>query len=189
MADGFKFIDNTTDNQPVLPGLTPEESQKARRNPATGPKGINLAAILDYYAKGLKPTEIARLLNCNHANIHRRLARAAAELSEAKDYREHRADYFSVLQLRALKQVTSSALKKQSAAQNATIAAILYDKERLERGQSTSNIAYADLSANEQALDARLAELDRELGLAPQDAAQDDTDSEADYAEIPQDTV
>ena len=41
---------------------------------------------------------------------------------------------------------------------------ILYDKERLERGQSTENISYADMEADRAAIKAEMAQLRKELG-------------------------
>jgi hypothetical protein len=42
---------------------------------------------------------------------------------------------------------------------------ILYDKERLERNQSTANVAYADMTRHVSELDREIAQLERELGM------------------------
>ena len=45
-----------------------------------------------------------------------------------------------------------------------TSAAIMYDKERLERGKSTENVAYADMESDRAAIKAEMAQLRKELG-------------------------
>jgi hypothetical protein len=48
---------------------------------------------------------------------------------------------FAGLQERILKSITDEAIKKTPAIQLVTAASILYDKERLERGESTSKVS------------------------------------------------
>ena len=54
------------------------------------------------------------------------------------DYRNNRADILANTQLRFLQELTPSKLKKISARDAVVSMGILYDKERLERGQATS---------------------------------------------------
>lgn len=65
-----------------------------------------------------------------------------ALIRDVADFRIKRADVFADLQLKVLANITPDKLAKCSAQQLATIAAILYDKERLEAGKSTENVAH-----------------------------------------------
>ena len=55
---------------------------------------------------------------------------------------------FAATQSRILNNLTDDDIKKGSMLQKATAVGILYDKERLERGQSTENVAtfHADIA-------------------------------------------
>jgi hypothetical protein len=56
-------------------------------------------------------------------------------------YKANRGDILAGIQERIIHTLTDADIKKASMLQRVTAAGILYDKERLERGQSTSNQA------------------------------------------------
>jgi hypothetical protein len=77
------------------------------------------------------------------ANIKRRdLLPKGALILAVEEIRRKRADVFADLQRQVLANITPDKMANCSAQQLATIAAILYDKERLELNQSTENIAH-----------------------------------------------
>ena len=57
----------------------------------------------------------------------------------------NRSFIFSWLQHQIIQYITPAKLQKASAYQLTGMIALLYDKERLEMGLSTQNIAYADM--------------------------------------------
>ena len=59
------------------------------------------------------------------------------------EFREQRADTFARFQQVILQYVTEAKLKGASLQQLGTLFGIMYDKERLERGQATEHIAHA----------------------------------------------
>jgi len=59
------------------------------------------------------------------------------------EFRTMRADTFARLQQILLQHITPAKLKGASLAQIGTLFGIMYDKERLERGQATEHIAHA----------------------------------------------
>jgi hypothetical protein len=59
------------------------------------------------------------------------------------EFRAQRADTFARLQQILLQHITPQKLKGASLAQIGTLFGIMYDKERLERGQVTEHIAHA----------------------------------------------
>ena len=85
--------------------------------------------------------EIAKLADCDHSNVVKTLQRYGIEREATEDYKSRRADVFAGLQERILRSITDEAIKKTPAIQLVTAASILYDKERLERGESTSNVS------------------------------------------------
>jgi len=70
--------------------------------------------------------------------------------------------------------LTEADIKKMSARDRVLAFGILYDKERLERGQSTENIAYADLTKGLEEIQREKRKLAKDLGL---DVSQDATGS------------
>jgi hypothetical protein len=64
-----------------------------------------------------------------------------------EEFRTQRADTFSRLQQILLQHITPAKLKGASLAQIGTLFGIMYDKERLERGQATEHIAHAHYEA------------------------------------------
>ncbi|RMG00473.1 MAG: hypothetical protein D6726_11205 [Nitrospirae bacterium] len=120
-----------TDTRPAIP------DHKDGRKDAPVP----IELLIDYRAQGLSYAEIAKLVNRRKQTIHERLKPYDEHILGLKKYKSKRADILAVYQQKILKHLTDEKLKKTPAAQLITMFAILYDKERLERGQSTSNVA------------------------------------------------
>ena len=90
--------------------------------------------------KKLTYAEIAAIQHVSPQAIHKAL-KPLMPGPECKTYQENRADILSGLQIKLLSQVDSARLKKISVRDAVVSAAVLYDKERLERGLSTGNFA------------------------------------------------
>jgi hypothetical protein len=88
----------------------------------------------------LSYTEIAKLQGVTKQAIHERI-KAILPIPENQVFQDHRADILSNLQLKLLYNLDDSKIKDMSGQQIVTSAAILYDKERLERDKSTANVA------------------------------------------------
>ena len=134
------------------------------------PKNIPIDLILYYIeTKGLNQTETAQLLGCDSSNISRRLQEIDYIPGHLKSFKEGRADILAFHQSEILKQLTTEKLKKAQARDLTTMFGIFYDKERLERGESTENIAYHDIAKSyNQARDRRI-QLEKDLGVNTQD--------------------
>jgi hypothetical protein len=87
----------------------------------------------------LSERQTAELVGCSKTNVHLVFERYGINSKTTEDFRTHRADILAGLQDRILKSLTDEALKKTPAIQLITAAGILFDKERLERNQSTGN--------------------------------------------------
>jgi hypothetical protein len=88
----------------------------------------------------LSTREIGKLAESDHSTVVRTLQRYHIERAEVEDYKHHRADILAGLQHRLLASCTDADIQKSPMGSRILAAAQLYDKERLERGQSTDNV-------------------------------------------------
>ena len=120
--------------------------------PNSAPKGIPLESIIEYKRKGLTTREIAELLGCSHSNIVQRLKDLSEDITTLDQYKTHRADILAFTGRRMVNVflgLTDAEQKEVVKRRGMVDYGILYDKERLERGQSTQNLAniHADIEA------------------------------------------
>jgi hypothetical protein len=139
--------------QAAKPTKTRKPAPVKIRRPRPGTKSeaiLTLAATTP-----ATPPEIANRLHIPRQTVHHALKRYGIEPNRLDSFKKHRADVFADLQDRILSSVTTEDIQKTPAIQRITGAAILYDKERLERGQSTSNqaVIHADIAALRGAAD------------------------------------
>ena len=116
--------------------------------------------------KGLTFAQIGKLMNCTRQAAHKAFQGIATEFRGVEKFKDIRADLFAMFQKKLLYSLTSKDIKSMAAGSRITAAAILYDKERLERDKSTSNVSYAriiqdisDLDEAEKDLRKQIAEL------------------------------
>ena len=103
-----------------------------------GTASVDVATALDLRTNHkLTFQEIAKLQGVPKQAIQQRL-KPLLPTPETKVYQDNRADILSEAQLQLLIQLDPARLKKMSARDAVISFGILYDKERLERGQSTS---------------------------------------------------
>lgn len=115
--------------------ITASVNKIDRRN-----KHIDHRKTIELAQQGLSHSEIAKIQGCDHSNITRVLQRYGVT-DNYKDYKQHRADILAGLQHRLLSSITDNDIQKTPAIQRIMAAGILYDKERLERGLSNSNVS------------------------------------------------
>ena len=109
---------------------------------STVPKGIPLYEIIDCIVnKNLSQTDTAILLGCDKSNISKRLKDSGYQPTYLTNYKNQRADILASYQQIILNSITSEDLQKAGLSQKMMAYGVLYDKERLERGESTHNIA------------------------------------------------
>ena len=130
------------------------------------PKGIPLYEIIDCIeSKNLSITDTAKLLNVDKSNISRRLKSAGYKPKYLETYKTHRADVLAAYQQIILNSINPDDLKKAGLSQKMMAFGVLYDKERLERGQSTENIAYADITKAQELVDKRIQVFEEKYGI------------------------
>ena len=119
---------------------------------STAPKFIPISSIIELMeVKGLNQSQTAKVLGCTRPNISNRLKQLDYTPGYLKSFKDNRADVLSALQAQIVKHITPEKLQKASAYQLTGMMSLLHNQERLERGQSTENIAYADM-AKQQAI-------------------------------------
>ena len=130
-----------------------------------GRKDIPIEAIIDLKSKNYSNSQIASLLKCSPSNITRRLQ----DVDVVKQYVNHRPFILQQIQRKIINYISDAKLQKANPYQLALMYGIFYDKERLETGQSTQNIAYADIIAAQAkakaGLDDLIAEQERRAKL------------------------
>jgi|GEM_PF-1828708 len=110
--------------------------------------------------KKLSYSQIAKVVGCSKANVIERLKPFLDDIDRLPAYLRHRSNIYALYSRRILQSLTDTDLQKANLRDKVLSAAILYDKERLERGQSTSNIAYVDMIKAKQSLSQELVELE-----------------------------
>ena len=92
--------------------------------------------------QGLSYMDIAKYYNIPKATIQQRLKPYFGKDSiNIPAFKTHRADLFAGQQARVLQSISDADIKKASLRDKVISAGVLYDKERLERGESTENVS------------------------------------------------
>jgi len=128
------------------------------------PKYTDVNKAIELRAKGLTYKDIAIYLGVSKQAVHQRLKGIMPEDVDLQPYKNHRADILAAKQAELLKSLTPKDIKDSSPYQKVGMFGILYDKERLERGESTQNVAIA---AVYQDIDMIRTELERRGWTAP----------------------
>lgn len=89
----------------------------------------------------LNKNEIASIAGCDHAHVIRTLQNYGLIKDDVDDFVNNRAAVFAGMQHRLLKSITDADIQKTPVGSRILATAQLYDKERLEVGKTTSNIA------------------------------------------------
>ena len=148
--------------------------------PSHGPqpnrRKVDIEKALDLKLNhGLSYEQMEPILGVSHGAIHKRIKHLLPN-NDTKYYQDHRADIFSHVQLKLLSQIDAQRLKKVNIRDAVISTGILYDKERLERGQSTANADMRVLSTTLQELEEQERELKRSLGDLGVTGVRDDSD-------------
>ena len=111
-------------------------------------KIIPLRTLLELAQKGLTHEQIATIAGCSRANVSKRLKRYRTYLKGVRYFRKNRSGILVILQKRILATVTEKSIQETPLHQRIQAVEMLYDMERLERGQSTSNngVALSELT-------------------------------------------
>ena len=122
-----------------------------------------IAKFIDLRLKGLSYREIAAIIGCSEANVSDRLQPYLQSITHLDAIKRHRADTLAVVGDTVLTSLSGEDIAKASGYQKIGMYGILYDKERLERGQSTANISVVDLTLSLAEITRQREDLERQV--------------------------
>ena len=122
-------------------GKQPKSTTKSPQNLWPRSARANKIIELKETNPALTVREIATLTNCDHSNVVRVLQRYGIVAKEVKEFKDHMAEVLAGLQHKLIQSITADDIKKAPLGSRILAAAQLYDKERLETGKSTGNLA------------------------------------------------
>lgn len=113
---------------------------------------VDKGKALELKLKGNTYAEIAAIQEVSPQAIHQSIKHLLPN-KDTKVYQDHRSDILSEIQRKLLVSVDDDAIQKASLLQRMTSFAIVYDKERIEKGLSSGNfvLVQADLEQLRQA--------------------------------------
>jgi transcriptional regulator len=125
------------------PSTSPEKDPEVVPITPRGKKreGITLEDIAPLRKKGLSYQQIGKLLGVSKQAVHMVFKKAGYDAGTVENFRKNRASIFADLQRRLLMSMTDEEIKKMSPRDRVVALGICFDKERLEVGQSTINLA------------------------------------------------
>lgn len=100
-------------------------------------KSTPIHKVKELLDKGLSHSQIAKLLNIDRSAVTRLIQRHGLNSEEDRLFKKGKADFLNSLQRRILNSITLAEIKKMATRDRIMTFGILYDKERLERGQAT----------------------------------------------------
>ena len=142
----------------TMPGNNQETTETPEATPAvpnlidivTRPnRKIHIPKAIELREKGLNNTDIGKHFKCSRQAVAKAIDPYINKINQVTSFKEFRADMLADHQRDILLSITLEDHKKASLLQKVTAMGILYDKERLERDQSTSNIVtlHGDIAA------------------------------------------
>jgi len=112
---------------------------KPTKKPSCASKRTPVKKVLKLLELGATRAQVAKSVNVSRPAISQMLKRYAIDDNLIDSFKKNRADILAGLQETVLASLTEEDIKKASVRDRIIAAGTLYDKERLERGQSTSN--------------------------------------------------
>ena len=104
-------------------------------------KPVPVEKLLKWRKQGLSYSEIGKMIGRSKQAVHQRLQPYLDAIENLPAFKENRADIFAIHQQRLLNSLTDDDIKRIPPGSRFTGVGILYDKERLERGESTANVS------------------------------------------------
>lgn len=116
-------------------------------------KYVPTERLLDLRNRGLSYQQIGKLCGgLTKQAVQQRIALADYQQGEVRQFVRDRADFLAEMQYRILSTIDNEEIKRAPFGTKIVSMGILFDKERLERGQTTEIISYDDIRARQDAL-------------------------------------
>lgn len=115
------------------------DEQHKKKGSSSAPKHTSPKVVLNQLALGATRAQVAKSANVSRAAITQMLKRYGIDSKLIDSFKENRADIFAGIQETVAASLTEDDIKKATLRDRTILLGTLYDKERLERGQSTNN--------------------------------------------------
>lgn len=154
-----------------------KELTKGRSNPDNKPETrgryakFSTAYMIGELMAGKTVPQFAALVGCSDAAIYQRLRENGISIKSIQGFKARKADLMAWKQGQIVDAMSPDKIEAASLRDQATALNILNNIERLERGQSTANLAMADISAELGDLEAEERRLRSALLGSPADAS------------------
>lgn len=150
MSDATTTTPSSTSRPSQAGPSTRKRTRKADRkpDPSKAPKHTPIKRILNHITLNPDATvaEIAAECNVSRQAINQMLLRYGITDNVLESFKKGRADIFAGIQESVAASFTEADIKKASVRDRTILLGTLYDKERLERGQSTQNVQSLHIS-------------------------------------------
>lgn len=123
---------------PPKPAAKYQQTSRARK-PSGKVNPSDLIALAEANPH-LSQRQLAKLSDVDVAAINRALKRYGIKRENLDSFKANRADVFAGIQEMVARSLNEEDIKKSSIRDRTILLGTLYDKERLERGQSTANV-------------------------------------------------
>lgn len=123
--------------------------------------------VIAHLQAGMTVIDIARMYNVTEAAVRSFLSRNSLSLVDLRNYKSARADVLAHKQSQIMEAMTPEKIASANFRDLAAGMASLHGMERLERGQSTQNVDFHELSAQLNDLTAAENALREKLGMKP----------------------
>lgn len=120
--------------------LSPEPAEEPSP-PATPYRKIDATKCIELYQKGVSVKDISKWFDCSKSAVSQTIKRYIPGLVDTKAYNKNREIFYTALESNLLDLTPEEMKKKMTPYQRIGAAGLIYDKRRLETGQSTENIA------------------------------------------------
>ena len=137
--------------------------------PKKGNEKVDKRRAAELVSGGLTLREVGKIMDCSKVSIHKAVKGLLMPKEALDEFNNSKADIIASKEAQILLNLTTEDIQKASAYQKAGMFALLYDKERLERGQSTSNVAYYDIDSSHAKIAKQRLELLNRIGYSPSD--------------------
>lgn len=136
-----------------------------------GGKTPALPVLLSHLQAGLTAADIARIYGCASVSVYQAIRKHGIDITALRTFKARRTDTLAHLQM-LVTQAMPGKVEQTSLRDLATTFNILHNAERLEKGQSTANLSLGDVSVQLGELDATIARLEAQLGIAKTEDAE-----------------
>lgn len=128
---------------------------------------VDVGKALELLLRGCSYSEIGRMMNVSPQAVHKRMARFIAILDDPDIVRQFDSNMDMMLSGSMVKLLSAAVddakIKKSSTYQLAASFGILFDKQRLVRGQSTANVDYGGMAGRAEEIAAEIRALEARL--------------------------